>query len=146
MLEQWGDVRAVLRGTLYSIDTLPGFLAFEEGECIGLITYVIKADACEIASINSTREGRGVGSRLIEAVKSVARQAGCHRLWLITTNDNMHALRFYQKRGFELVAIHRNALAESRKIKPTIPLYGYDSIPLRDEIELEMYLVGQGSN
>ena len=76
----------------------------------------------------------------IEAVKEVACKAGCRRLWLITTNDNLNALRFYQKRGFALVAVHRNALEISRKFKPEIPLIGADGIPLRDEIELEMIL------
>jgi hypothetical protein len=52
----------------------------------------------------------------------------------------MNALRFYQKRGFVLVAVHRNALEQSRKLKPEIPLIGDDEIPLRDEIELEMML------
>jgi hypothetical protein len=61
---------------------------------------------------------------------------------LVTTNDNLNALRFYQKRGFVLVAVHRNALEVSRKLKPEIPLVGMDSIPLRDEIELEMMVDG----
>ena len=77
---------------------------------------------------------------LIEQVKDIARSVGCKRLWLITTNDNMHAVRFYQRRGFMLVAVHRNALAVSRKLKPEIPLIGVDGIPLRDEIELAMVL------
>jgi hypothetical protein len=59
---------------------------------------------------------------------------------LITTNDNLHALGFYQKRGFRLVAVHSNALAASRKIKPSIPDFGMHGIPLRDEIELEILL------
>lgn len=65
---------------------------------------------------------------------------GCQRVFLITTNDNLNALGFYQKRGFELVAVHRGAVNESRKAKPSIPLIGYDGILLRDEIELEMLL------
>jgi GNAT superfamily N-acetyltransferase len=82
--------------------------------------------------------GNGIGSTLINAVKRHADQSGCHRLWLITTNDKLRALRFYYKRGVVLVAVHRNALDESRKIKPQIPFIGNDGIPLRDEIELEM--------
>jgi ribosomal protein S18 acetylase RimI-like enzyme len=91
-------------------------------------------------TIDSDKPSIGVGTVLIDAVKEIARQAGCSRLWLITTNDNMNALRFYQKRGFVLVAVHRNALERSRKLKPEIPLIGDDEIPLRDEIELEMML------
>jgi RimJ/RimL family protein N-acetyltransferase len=70
----------------------------------------------------------------------LAEQAACQRIWLITTNDNMPALRFYQKRGFRLVAVHQNALDYSRTLKPEIPLIGLEGIPLRDEIELEIIL------
>jgi N-acetylglutamate synthase-like GNAT family acetyltransferase len=111
-----------------------------DGEKVGLVTYNIVDECCEIVTIDSIRPFSGVGTVLIEAIKNIALKSGCKRLWLITTNDNMNALRFYQKRGFELVAIHRNALDISRKLKPEIPLTGNDGIPLRDEIELEMIL------
>jgi ribosomal protein S18 acetylase RimI-like enzyme len=77
---------------------------------------------------------------LIEAVVGAARSAGCRRVWLITTNDNLTALAFYQKRGFVLTALHPNAIAESRKLKPEIPLVAENSIPIRDELELELWL------
>ena len=77
---------------------------------------------------------------MVSAVEGAARQAGCARLWLITTNDNIRALRFYQKRGMVLAALHRGALDESRRLKPSIPLVGMDGIPLRDEIEFELML------
>ncbi len=61
--------------------------------------------------------------------------------WLMRKSyDNMNALRFYQKRRFRLIAVFPNALEESRKLKPEIPLTGIDGIPLRDEIELELIL------
>jgi ribosomal protein S18 acetylase RimI-like enzyme len=138
--EHWGDNTVISRGVVYTPSTLPGFVALLQGERVGLLTYALQGDECEVVSIDSTRSGLGIGTMLIEAVKGVARSAGCSRLWLITTNDNLNALRFYQKRGFVLVTIHRNALEASRKLKPTIPLIGYDGIPLRDEIELEMML------
>ena len=75
---------------------------------------------------------------MLDAVREIAGDAGCRRLWLITTNDNLPALGFYQKRGWRLVALHRDALDESRRLKPEIPLLGIDGIPLRDEIELEL--------
>ena len=85
-------------------------------------------------------EGRGIGSALIEIVRNMAVKEGCRRLWLITTNDNTAALRFYQKRGFHLVALHRNAVEQSRRLKPEIPETGNGGVPLRDEIELEIIL------
>ena len=82
-----------------------------------------------------------MGTALIEAVKAIAIQSGCRRLFLITTNDNTPALRFYQRRGFVLAALHKGAVLKSRKIKPEIPLTGIDDIPIRDEIELEIDLI-----
>ena len=81
-----------------------------------------------------------MGTSLVEAAKQTALQKSCKRLWLVTTNDNTRALRFWQKRGFKIAAIHVNAIAQSRKLKPEIPLAGNDGIPVRDEIELEMML------
>ncbi|UCD57579.1 MAG: GNAT family N-acetyltransferase, partial [Candidatus Hydrogenedentota bacterium] len=106
----------------------------------GLVTFRIEDDECEIVTIDSTAEGTGVGSALIGAVKDAAVSAQCKRLWLITTNDNTAALRFYQKRGFILVAVYPNALEQARRLKPELPFIGKDGIPLRDEIELEMRL------
>ena len=80
------------------------------------------------------------GAALIGAVKAMVRERGCKRVWLITTNDNTPALRFYQKQGFQLAALHRNAVVESRRLKPEIPEIGMDGIPIRDEIELDMKL------
>ena len=138
--ERWGAETVVAHGTVYRPSELPGFVALIDGERAGLVTYHVDGAAREIVSIDSTQPGRGIGSALIAAVKQEARQQGCRRVWLITTNDNLNALRFYQKRGFALVAVHRNALETSRRLKPEIPLTGYDGIPLRDEIELEMLL------
>jgi len=140
MLVHWGSNKVVSRGVVYYPQDLPGFVAMYDGEKVGLVTYNITGTNCEIVTINSIRLFAGVGTALIEAVRDIALKSGCKRLWLITTNDNMNALRFYQKRGFVLVAIHRDALDISRKLKPEISLIGNDGIPLRDEIELEMLL------
>lgn len=140
--EHWGADRVVAHGVIYYPQDLPGFVAVRGGESVGLVTYHIEQESCEIVTLNSLQRSMGVGTALIEVVRYVARYFGCRRLWLITTNDNLNALRFYQKRGFVLVAVHRNALEVSRKLKPEIPLVGMDGIPLRDEIELEMMVDG----
>jgi len=94
---------------------------------------------CEIISLDSLVPSVGIGTALVEAVKETARAHNCKRIWLTTTNDNLNALRFYQKRGFILVTIHRDAVNIARKYKP-IPLTGADGIPIRDEIELELMI------
>jgi len=138
--ENWGDEFVIAHGVIYYPDTLDGFVALDAEEWIGEITFHLSGIDCEIVSLDSLRQGQGIGTRLIDKVIEEARTKGCQRIFLVTTNDNLNALGFYQKRGFELVAIHRGALNESRKVKPGIPLIGNDGIPLRDEIELEMSL------
>jgi RimJ/RimL family protein N-acetyltransferase len=138
--ESWGSTKLVSRGIIHNGDQLPGLIAYLEGEPVGLCTYRIDNKECELVSLNSFREKKGVGTDLINRVITVARNAGCFRVWLITSNDNLHALKFYQKFGFRLVAVYPEALDLSRKLKPEIPLVGLDGIPLRDEIELEFRL------
>jgi len=137
--ELWGE-GVVSRGRLLDATVLPGFVAEGDGEPAGLLTYRIDGGDCEVVTINAFPRGAGAGTALMEAVAVAARDAGCRRVWLITTNDNLRALRFYQRRGFRLAALHRDALARSRELKPSIPEVGLDGIPLRDELELELTL------
>lgn len=141
-IEHWGGENMITRGNVYRPEQLEGFIVEDRdrGAWIGLLTFFIKAGECEVTSLDSLRVGQGIGSRLIDEAVKEARARKCKRLFLITTNDNLNALGFYQKRGFELVAVYRGAVNESRKIKPGIPLVGMDGIPLRDEIELEINL------
>jgi ribosomal protein S18 acetylase RimI-like enzyme len=138
--EHWGAEIVVTRGRIHRIEEVEGMVARAQGVIAGLITYRVRDGACEVVSLDSLREGLGIGSLLMDAVRKEARRRGCFRLWLITTNDNRAAIRFYEKRGFLLTAVHRNAVEESRRLKPSIPLTGIDGIPIRDEVELEMLL------
>ena len=105
-----------------------------------MLTYRIEGLDCEIVTIDSTVEGAGVGTALINVVRKIAKAKGCKRLWLITTNDNLNALGFYQKRGFQIIAVRPNAVDEARKLKPQISLKAANGIPIRDELELELEL------
>lgn len=137
--ERWGAEFVAAHYEVYHCRDLPGFVATEGEKKVGLLTYKIVAGDCEVVSLDSLQPCVGIGTGLIDAVKGAAYESGCKRLWLVTTNDNMNALRFYQKRGFAMVKINRNAIEFARNLKP-VPLTGADGIPLRDEIELEMML------
>src|SRR5512140_1731553 len=136
--EHWGDDFVGVHGHVHRAEDVQGCIAREEGEWVGLVTCVIEEGGCEIVSLDSLREDRGIGSHLIDEVAAVAARAGCKRIFLTTTNDNLRALGFYQKRGFRLAALRAGAVDESRQRKAAIPLIGLNDIPLRDEIELEM--------
>lgn len=140
LAEAWGTSRIVSRGRLHQADQLPGFVAWRSAERIGLLTYRVAGEEIEVVSLNSLVERIGVGTALMRTAEQVGRGLRCRRLWLITTNDNLPALRFYQRRGLMLAALYPNALEQSRRLKPEIPLVGLDDLPLRDEIELEIGL------
>jgi GNAT superfamily N-acetyltransferase len=138
--KEWGVEKIVSRGKIYYPHKLPGFVAFDGKKYLGLITYRIENNDCEIISLNSTIKRKSLGKALVERVKRVTKILGCKRLWLITTNDNIDALIFWQKIGFSLRAIYPNTVSFSRKLKPEIPKSGNYGIPIRDEIELEFKL------
>lgn len=139
-VEHWGGEEMVIHGDIFRLEQLDGFVVEDGNEWVGLLTFFANNDGCEVTSLDSLSEGLGIGTRLLDAVVEEARKQNCERVFLTTTNDNLHALRFYQKRGFELVTVHRGAVNQARKIKPSIPVIGNDGIPIRDEIELEMLL------
>jgi ribosomal protein S18 acetylase RimI-like enzyme len=140
MKENWGSEKIVTRNIIHDAGLALGFIAVSDDKPAGIILYEMKNRECEIILLESFIEKIGIGTTLLKCVEEKAIANGCDRIWLITTNDNIKAIRFYQLRGFSLVAIHRNAIEESRKLKPEIPLIGIDGIPIRDELKLEFII------
>jgi GNAT superfamily N-acetyltransferase len=142
--KRWLSTLIVTRGRAIYGHLLPGFVAERDTEAgparIGLITYRLEEGTCEIITLDSLEEKQGVGNGLIEAVAAVARAAHCTRLSLVTTNDNLEALLFYQRRGFRLVALYPDAIEQARRLKPQIPLVGRHGIQIHDELELHKRL------
>lgn len=158
--EHWLTTQIVSRGKVLYGHLLPGFVAerllppdtvpqsededstevnpLVRMEKVGLLTYNLEGKECELVTINSLAPNLGIGSAMVEQLRLSAKEAGIKRIWLVTTNDNLDALRFYQKRDFELVAVYRNAIEQSRRLKPQIPILGHYDIPIRDELELEL--------
>ncbi|HXG41088.1 MAG TPA: GNAT family N-acetyltransferase [Candidatus Limnocylindrales bacterium] len=129
------------RGSVVDPLDHPVLVAEQDGERVGHLSYVIAGGECEILTLLATRRRSGIGSALVEAVRAMARERECRRLWVLTTNDNLDALRFYQRRGFRLSALRPGAVDDSRaRLKPTIPPLGEYGIPIRDEIELTQEL------
>ena len=140
LCKNWGSDIIVTRGKTHDASSLPGFIAEVEGVTAGLITYCTENGECEIVTLDSFMENRGVGSSLIEAVVNSSTENNCNRVWLITTNDNTRAIRYYQRRGFTLANVHIDAVKRAREIKPQIPIFGFDDIPILHEIEFEKRL------
>ena len=132
----WGAAEVVVHDGVFYPASLPGFIADRAGRIAGLVTFEVRPGVLEIATINALSRHQGIGTMLIEAVRAEAKRLGCHHVTLTTTNDNIGALRFYQRRGFRLAAVRPGAVDRARQRKPEIPRTGDFGIPLRDEIDL----------
>ncbi|GGP16348.1 hypothetical protein GCM10011346_47890 [Oceanobacillus neutriphilus] len=132
----------VISSGIFDCTALEGYAVLNKNrEIIGYISYVIKDSECEIISLDSIEESKGIGTALIQEVEHVAKERSCQKIKLITTNDNLHAFKFYQKRGYRLSALFKGAVDRAREQKPEIPQLGSDGIPIRDEILLSKWLI-----
>jgi ribosomal protein S18 acetylase RimI-like enzyme len=137
MDDEFGGRLQARRGELIDVLALPGFVAERGGRRVGLVTYRVEGRACELAIIAAAERHQGVGTALLDALVEAVH--GCERIWLVTTNDNLDALRFYQRRGFRLAEVRPGAVDRARaELKPQISVVGAYGIPLRDELELEL--------
>jgi ribosomal protein S18 acetylase RimI-like enzyme len=136
-MQEFGGALQARRGELLDVLGLDGFVAERDGEPLGLATYRLEDGECELAFIAAFERHSGIGTALLDALLQAV--SGCERIWLVTTNDNLEALRFYQRRGFVLSALRPGAVDRARvELKPQISKVGEFGIPLRDELELEL--------
>src|SRR5215470_15954053 len=133
----WGGSDIVVRGCVYKAADLPALIA---GNREGLCTFAIESDgmSAELVTINALVPAKGIGTALIGALISRLAANGVRSLRVTTTNDNVNALGFYQRRGFRIIAVLPGAVDQARKIKPSIPLIGYRGIEVHDALVLAL--------
>ena len=137
----WGSPIIASRGIPHDASALPCVVAVDGERWLGVAVYALEGGECELVLLEAFEREAGIGTALLEATVAVARKSNSRRLWLVTTNDNLDALRFYQRRGMRLVRLWMDATTEARRtLKPEIPITGEYGIPLRDELELELIL------
>jgi len=136
--KHWGSNKVIAHNKIYYPIKLKGFIAENKKNKIGLITYKIEKRNCEIVTLNSEVENKGIGTNLVNMVITEAKKKKCKKVWLITTNDNIKSIYFYQKLGFQLIKVYPDAVKESRKIKPEIPLKSHNGIKINDELEFSL--------
>jgi ribosomal protein S18 acetylase RimI-like enzyme len=140
MTEEWGSTEVARLGELLDTTDLPGYVAELAGRRVGLALTARRGDDYEVVSISVSAPRQGVGRLLLERCVEDARAHGCRRVWLITTNDNVGALAFYQRLGMDLCALHRHGVTRSRALKPSIPECDADGLRIDHELELELLL------
>jgi GNAT superfamily N-acetyltransferase len=140
MDKYWGGEPLVIRARNYYPSKLNGLIATRGSDIAGFLFFGIQKNSCEIVVFEVFDKFIGLGTLMLNRLINLVKKKGCERIFLMTSNDNLDALRFYQRRGFHICGIHLDSVKESRKMKPAIPLNGEYGIPLRDEIDLEMLL------
>ncbi len=143
--DRWGGETMVVHDTVYRPADLPAFVAVDGPDLVGLVTYEPGIESWHVLSLDSLVPGRGIGSALLACVEDAARAAGSPRVTLVTTNDNVDAIRFYQRRGYRIASIDPGAIDRARSTKPSFPLIGFHGIPIRDEVTLVKNLDGADS-
>ena len=133
--DNWAGPFIVTKGKLHDTSKSCGFVWVEEATILGYVLYNIQDNECEILVLESLKQNCGIGTALIEVVKSKAKGCNCSCVWLITTNDNFHAIRYYHMHGFALAQVHINSIVKSRILKSSIPLIGDNGISIRHEFE-----------
>jgi GNAT superfamily N-acetyltransferase len=143
--ERWGGETMIVHDTVYRPADLPAFVAVNGPDLVGLVTYEPGIESWHVLSLDSLLPAHGIGGALLDRVEGAARAAGSPRVTLVTTNDNVDAIRFYQHRGYHIASIDPGAVDRARKNKPSIPLTGDHGIPIRDEITLVKNLAEAGN-
>ena len=141
--KHWHDTQIWSLGNVFEADQIPALVAWKDGRSIGLLTYHVHAGnkQLEVVTLSALEQECGVGTALLEHIANIARLHGCFRVFLTTTNDNLNAIGFYQKRGWNMVRYHAGSMDQARMFKPSIPRIGEHRIPLKDELEFELRLV-----
>ncbi|MCO7125698.1 GNAT family N-acetyltransferase [Sporolactobacillus shoreicorticis] len=134
LAKYWNGTVMAIHGELIDMMTLPGLVAFVNDQITGMLTYRHDLKGIEIISLDSFVENQGIGSALVNEIIKLTEPGMSLRV--TTTNDNTHALFFYQKKGFTLSALYLDAVSDARKLKPSIPVANKEGIPIEHEIEL----------
>ena len=139
--EHWHAPHICIRDKLYYPHEAEAFIERRDGKVAGIVTYEQQGDAILMITQNSIAPGAGIGASLVLKVIEEARKRKVRRIWLTTTNDNLKSIGFYQRMGFRLVAVHRDAVIGGRQsLKPELPEFGVNGLPILDEIEMELIL------
>ncbi len=135
--KNWNTDSVYSNGTNHKLDNLNGFVAIQDDEIVGVLTYMIENQKLEVVSVDSFMENYGVGSTLLSLAVEQARQQACDKVWLTTTNDNIPAIRLYEKQQFSRTSTHLYSVSKARESQPELPMFGYHGIPILHELVYE---------
>ena len=111
-------------------ETVVGHLQLIDGEHAG------EAEVKSLA-VREDRQGAGIGRRLVERALAACREEQRSTLLVSTAAADTGALRFYQRVGFRMLRVERDAFTPETGYPDPIDI---DGIPLRDRVWLSLDL------
>ena len=116
-------------------------VATDSGELVGCVQLVDggAGDAVEVKTLAVVehRQGRGIGRALVERAVAECGAAGERRLVVATAAADVGNLRFYQRLGFRMLRVERDAFTPADGYAAGFTIEG---IPLRDRVWLDLAL------
>ena len=116
-------------------------VAREGAAVLGLALVVTGPQGCfaelKVLAVAEDRQGTGLGTRLVEAAVETARRAGAALLEVSTASADIGNLRFYQRVGFRMARIVRDAFTRETGYPDGLLI---DGIPLRDQVTFDRVL------
>jgi predicted N-acetyltransferase YhbS len=88
-------------------------------------------------AVRADRQGHGIGRRLVRSARALLAAEGGSTLVVATATADIGNLRFYQRLGFRMRRIERDAFTEAAGYPPHTDV---DGIPLRDRIWLDLQI------
>ena len=135
--ERWGGCVISPNAAYQPPDVQGMVLLTDGGELAAIATWAPTRVGAEITTLDAIIEGHDYDARLLHMLELFLTEQGVRCATIVTSNDNLRAFQLYARRGYRLVAIHRDAMEHVRKIKPSLPEIGEDGIPVCDMWEFE---------
>jgi GNAT superfamily N-acetyltransferase len=126
-------------GEVMNIEEMPALVAVMHEEVSGALAYRLHGNGLHIVALatDALWQRSGVGGHLVAEAELLARRLSLGRVVVTTTNDNLPALYFYQRRGYRISAVvPGSVLAHTGQER-----IGFAGIPVRDEVQLEKPLL-----
>lgn len=134
----FGRTKIVAFGELMDIDQMPALVAIRHRDPAGALAYRLLGEALHIVALATDPmwQRSGVGGHLVAEAELLARRLKLGRVVVATTNDNLPALYFYQRRGYRLTGVAIDSvIAHTKEVHP-----GFGGVPVRDEMRMEKRL------
>ena len=130
----WGETEVDAFDRTFDVLAAQNLIAVVDDKLVGLISLALDRGDLTIVllSVYPEYQGSGVGAALVEAAIAQAQNKRLTTVKVATTNDDIPALYFYQRRGFVIFDVASGALVEHHG--SAVP--GFADIPVRDEIRL----------